>query len=75
MSWIYNLNYITQEMEVVMGALQHGTEDAKLDALMKFNQTYENYSADGISTPAIESKLYCQDCAGPSMILDLHQSW
>ncbi|KAL5262140.1 hypothetical protein ACHWQZ_G007738 [Mnemiopsis leidyi] len=44
-------------MEVLMETLQNGTSAEKATALEKFNQTYDNYNVDNVSTPVIESCL------------------
>lgn len=43
-------------MEVLMETLQNGTSAEKATALEKFNQTYDNYNVDNVSTPVIECK-------------------
>ena len=50
-------------MEVVIAALQAGSVESKNAALKKFNQTYENYNADGDSNPVIESKFQWFICS------------
>ena len=41
-----------------METLKTGTSAEKAIALEKFNQTYDNYNVDNISTPVIECKFF-----------------